>query len=198
MGNISILPEQIVNRIAAGEVIERPSSVVKELVENSLDAQATMISVSVRHGGKGLIKVVDNGTGMDPEDAALCLKSHATSKIRDSEDIFKISSFGFRGEALSSIASVSRVTLSTMNSSQQVGTEIEAVGGKMQSVKDKGIPVGTSLEISDLFFNTPARRKFLKSERAEYASIAEVITTMSLAHPRVANHYEPCPSPGCL
>jgi DNA mismatch repair protein MutL len=186
MGNISVLSEQIVNRIAAGEVIERPSSVVKELVENSLDAQATMISVSVRHGGKGLIKVVDNGTGMDPEDAALCLKSHATSKIRDSEDIFKISSFGFRGEALASIASVARVTLSTMNSSQQVGTEIEAVGGKIQSVKDKGIPVGTSLEISDLFFNTPARRKFLKSERAEYASIAEAITTMSLAHPRVA------------
>ena len=186
MGNIRVLPEQIINKIAAGEVIERPCSVVKELIENSLDAGATMISVSIRHGGKGLIKVVDNGKGMDTEDAELCLKSHATSKIKDSEDIFKISSLGFRGEALSSIAAVSRLVLCTRNGSRQVGTEIEAVGGKIKSIKETGVPVGTSLEVSDLFFNTPARRKFLKGERAEYASIAETITTISLAHPRVA------------
>lgn len=186
MGIIRLLPEQMVNKIAAGEVIERPSSVVKELVENSLDAHATMISVSVRHGGKSLIKVVDNGVGMDREDAELCVKSHATSKIRAPEDIFNINTLGFRGEALSSIAAVSKVTLRTRNGSRQVGTEIEVTGGKIASTKEKGIPVGTSLEISDLFFNTPARRKFLKSERAEYASIAEAITTISLAHPQVA------------
>ena len=186
MGIIRFLPEQIVNKIAAGEVIERPSSVVKELIENSLDADATMISISVRHGGKSLIKVVDDGKGMDGEDAELCLKSHATSKIKDAEDIFAIDSLGFRGEALSSIAAVSRVILRTRNGSQQVGREIEAVGGKIESTKEKGAPIGTSIEIADLFFNTPARRKFLKSERAEYASIAEVITTISLAHPQVA------------
>ncbi len=186
MGNIGILPEQVANKIAAGEVVERPSSVVKELVENSLDADSTRISISIKHGGKSLIKVVDNGAGMDREDALLCLKSHATSKIKNSEDIFTINSFGFRGEALSSIAAVSRVTLHTRNSSQQTGTEIEATGGKINSSKETGSPVGTSIEISDLFFNTPARRKFLKGERAEYASIAEAITTISLAHTHVA------------
>ena len=186
MGNIGVLPEHIVNKIAAGEVIERPSSVVKELVENSLDANPSMISISIKHGGKSLIKVVDNGTGMDQEDALLCLKSHATSKIKNSDDIFTIHSLGFRGEALSSIAAISRVTLLTRNSSQQAGTEIEATGGKIKSVKEKGTPVGTSIEISDLFFNTPARKKFLKGERAENASIAEVITTISLAHTHVA------------
>jgi DNA mismatch repair protein MutL len=186
MGMIRVLPEQVVNKIAAGEVIERPSSVVKELIENSLDAQANMISISIRHGGKSFIKVVDNGVGMDRADAELCIRSHATSKIKEPEDIFNISSLGFRGEALSSIAAVSRVTLRTKNGSQQVGTEIEATGGKIESIKEKGTPVGTSLEISDLFFNTPVRRKFLKGERGEYASIADVITTISLAHPHVA------------
>lgn len=186
MGAIRVLPEQIVNKIAAGEVIERPSSVVKELIENSLDAHATMISMSIRHGGKGLIKVVDNGVGMDREDAELCVKSHATSKIKGPDDIFNINSLGFRGEALSSIAAISRVNLRTRSSSQQVGTEMEIAGGKIVSTKGKGMPVGTSLEIFDLFFNTPARKKFLKSERAEYASIAEVITTISLAYTHVA------------
>lgn len=186
MGHIGVLPEHIVNKIAAGEVIERPSSVVKELVENSLDANSSMISISIKHGGKGLIKVVDNGTGMDQEDALLCLKSHATSKIKNSDDIFTICSLGFRGEALSSIAAVSRITLLTRHCSQQTGTEIEATGGKITSVKEKGTPVGTSIEISDLFFNTPARKKFQKGERAEHASIAEAITTISLAHTHVA------------
>ncbi len=186
MGTIRVLPELMVNKIAAGEVIERPRSVVKELMENSLDARSGMISVSIRRGGKSLIKVMDNGAGMDREDAELCLKSHATSKISDPEDIFSINSLGFRGEALSSIAAVSRVTLRTRTSSEQVGTEVQVAGGNIESIKEKGTAVGTSLEISDLFFNTPARRKFLKGERAEYANIAEVVTTISLAHPQVA------------
>lgn len=186
MGSIRVLPGQIVNKISAGEVIERPSSVVKELIENSLDADATKTSISIRHGGKSHIKVWDNGAGMDREDAELCLKSHATSKIKETEDIFNINTLGFRGEALSSISSVSRVILRTRNSSQQIGTEIKATGGKIESIKEKGIPVGTSIEISDLFFNTPARKKFLRGERAEYANIAEIITTISLAHTHVA------------
>jgi len=186
VGIIRVLPEQIVNKISAGEVIERPNSVIKELIENSLDAKATMIHISIKHGGKSLIRVLDDGVGMDRKDAELCLKSHATSKIKELDDIFFIGSLGFRGEALSSIASVSRITLSTRNSSQQVGTEIKATAGNIETIKEKGIPVGTSIEVCDLFFNTPARKKFLKSERAEYASVAELISTISLAHPQVA------------
>jgi DNA mismatch repair protein MutL len=186
MGIITVLPEQVANKIAAGEVVERPSSVVKELIENSLDAQATKIFVSIRHGGKSLIKVVDNGNGMDREDAELCLKSHATSKVRTSEDIFTINSFGFRGEALPSIASVSRITLQTRKSPDQLGTEITAAGGRIKTISEKALSVGTGIEVSDLFFNTPARKKFLKSERTEYVSIADAITTISLAYPEVA------------
>ena len=186
MGIIRVLPEQVANKIAAGEVVERPSSVVKELIENSLDAQATKISVSIRHGGKSLIKVVDNGNGMDREDAELCLKSHATSKISNSEDIFTINSFGFRGEALPSIASVSRITLQTRKSPDQLGTEITAAGGRIKAISEKALSVGTGIEVFDLFFNTPARKKFLKSERTEYVSIADAITTISLAYPEVA------------
>ena len=186
MAIIRVLPEHVVNKIAAGEVVERPSSVVKELIENSLDAQATRISVSIRHGGKSLIKVVDNGNGMDREDAELSLKSHATSKISNSEDIFTINSFGFRGEALPSIASVSRVTLQTRKSPDQLGTEITLAGGRIESIAEKALSVGTGIEVSDLFFNTPARKKFLKGEKAEYVSIADAITTISLAYPEVA------------
>ncbi|MDX1778903.1 MAG: DNA mismatch repair endonuclease MutL, partial [Thermodesulfobacteriota bacterium] len=186
MGIIRVLPELVANKIAAGEVVERPSSVVKELIENSLDAQATKISVSIRHGGKSLIKVVDNGNGMDREDAELCLKSHATSKISNSEDIFTIDSFGFRGEALPSIASVSKITLQTRKSPDQLGTEITAAGGRIKAISEKALSVGTGIEVFDLFFNTPARKKFLKSERTEYVSIADAITTISLAYPEVA------------
>jgi DNA mismatch repair protein MutL len=186
MSIIRVLPEQVANKIAAGEVVERPSSVVKELLENSLDAQATRISVSIRHGGKSLIKVVDNGNGMDREDAELSLKSHATSKISNSEDIFTINSFGFRGEALPSIASVSRMILQTRRNSHQLGTEITIAGGRIESITEQALSVGTGVEVSDLFFNTPARKKFLKGERAEYVSIAEAITTISLAYPEVA------------
>ena len=186
MGIIRILPEQLTNKIAAGEVVERPGSVVKELIENALDAQATRIAVSINHGGKSFIRVTDNGLGMDREDALLCIRSHTTSKIRAVEDIFSIASLGFRGEALASIAAVSRLTLSTRDHSQPVGTEIHLVGGAVESIRDAGIPVGTTVEVSDLFFNTPARKKFLKGERTEYAAIAETITTTSLAHHGVA------------
>ena len=186
MGIISILPEGIANKIAAGEVVERPASVVKELIENALDAQAARIAVSIGHGGKSLIRVSDNGTGMDREDALLCVKSHTTSKIREVEDIFSIASLGFRGEALASIAAVSRLTLSTRERSQPAGTEIQMAGGTVERVREAGIPVGTTVEVSDLFFNTPARKKFLKGERSEYAAIADAIITTSLAHPGVA------------
>ena len=186
MGIIRVLPEELTNKIAAGEVVERPGSVVKELLENALDAQATRISVSIRHGGKSFIKVTDNGRGMDREDALLCVKSHTTSKIRAVEDIFSIASLGFRGEALASIAAVSRLTIVTRDRVQPVGTEIHLDGGTVETAREVGIPVGTSVEVSDLFFNTPARKKFLKGERAEYAAIADTITTTSLAHPGVA------------
>lgn len=186
MGIIRVLPEEITNKIAAGEVVERPSSVVKELVENALDAQATRISVSIRHGGKSYIRVTDNGRGMDREDALLCVKSHTTSKIREAEDIFSIASLGFRGEALASIAAVSRLTLATRDDSQPVGTEIHLNGGAVERIREVGVPVGTTVEVNDLFFNTPARKKFLKGEKTEYAAVAETVTTTSLAHPAVA------------
>ena len=186
MGIIRILPEHLTNKIAAGEVVERPSSVVKELMENALDAQASRISVDIKHGGKSFIKVADNGTGMDRADAELCIKSHTTSKIRELEDIFSIASLGFRGEALSSIAAVSRLTLKTRDRSQEVGTEMHLIGGRVESLREIGIPVGTTIEVADLFFNTPARKKFLKGEKSEYAAIAEIITTTGLAHPGVA------------
>ena len=186
MGTIRLLPELVANKIAAGEVVERPSSVVKELVENALDAHATRITISIRHGGKSFIKVVDNGHGMDREDAELCFERHATSKIKDSEDIFSIQSLGFRGEALPSIASVSRLVLQTKTPSQELGMELSLSGGRRESIKEKGMPDGTSITVSDLFFNTPARKKFLKGEKAEYVSIAETVTTISLAYPHVA------------
>jgi DNA mismatch repair protein MutL len=186
MGIIRILPEGLTNKIAAGEVVERPASAVKELIENALDAQATRIAVSIRHGGKSLIRVTDNGLGMDREDALLSVKSHTTSKIREVEDIFSIASLGFRGEALASIAAVSRLTLATRDQSQAAGTEIQLAGGTVEHIREVGIPVGTTVEVIDLFFNTPARKKFLKGERSEHAAIAETITTTSLAHPGVS------------
>lgn len=186
MGQIRILSEQIANKIAAGEVIERPSSVTKELIENALDAHATTIAVSAKHGGKSLISVTDNGCGMDRDDARNCLLRHATSKISGIEDLGQIKTLGFRGEALPSIAAVSRLVLITRQPAAATGTIVKATGGVIESIKESVAAIGTSVEVTDLFFNTPARKKFLKSEGAEYAAIADVFDTAALCFPWVS------------
>ena len=156
---IQILPENLCNKIAAGEVVERPASVVKELLENSLDAGASEVRVEIESGGRKLIRVIDNGRGMDRDDVFLCLERHATSKIRSDEDLFRLHSFGFRGEALPSIAAVSRLTLASRSAETDAGWEIYAEGGSVKRAGEVGIPCGTTIEVRDLFFNTPARRK---------------------------------------
>ncbi len=183
MSVIHILPEAVANKIAAGEVVERPASVVKELVENSMDADAGHIQVSVEAGGKRLIRVVDDGCGMSHDDALLAFERHATSKIRSAEDLFEISTLGFRGEALPSVAAVSRLVLETRHASESSGTRLEMAGGRLRDVKEVAWPVGTRLEVRDLFYNTPARRKFLKSESTELGHIASLVTHYALAHP---------------
>lgn len=186
MSIIKILPDNVINKIAAGEVVERPASVVKELVENSLDAQSTAITITVKHGGKELVRVADNGEGMSPDDAQQALKRHATSKISTIEDVFQVQSFGFRGEALPSIAAVSRLTLLTREKEADVGTELNVTGGVVQSIRQAGAAVGTTVEARDLFFNTPARQKFLRSERAEFLATADIVTTFALGNPTVS------------
>src|SRR6202158_5310241 len=216
MGRIHVLSEAVANKIAAGEVVERPASVVKELLENSLDAGATRIKINVEAGGKRLIQVVDNGCGMVRDDAMLAFERHATSKIKDAEDLLSVATLGFRGEALPSIASVSRLRLETCaaESSRRVardveksppntkdglsgapapenvqsGTIIEINGGKMARVEEAGLPEGTSITVRDLFFNTPARKKFLKDESTELSHIASLVTHYALAHPE--KHFE--------
>ena len=188
MGRIRVLSDQVANQIAAGEVVERPASVVKELLENAVDAGATRIRVEVEGGGRKLIRIVDNGHGMGRDDAMLAFERHATSKLRSADDLLHISTLGFRGEALPSIASVARVELDTRAEEDPVGTRIEIHGGKMTRVEDTGAPVGTTLAIRDLFFNVPARRKFLKSEPTELSHIAALVTHYALAHP--ARHFE--------
>jgi DNA mismatch repair protein MutL len=185
MKRIRILPPELAEKIAAGEVIERPVSVVKELVENSLDAEATEIRVDLLDGGKKLIKVRDNGLGMSPEDAAFCFRRHSTSKIAAEEDLERISTLGFRGEALASISAVSRPTLKTFDGNGDRGTEIEREGDKLLHVTDIAFPRGTSVEVRELFFNLPARRKFLRSDRSELSLIAKYLTNAALAYPGV-------------
>lgn len=180
---VRILPEQVANQIAAGEVVERPAAVVKELVENSLDAGATRIEVEIRNGGRSLIRVEDNGSGMEPEDARLAIRRHATSKIRDAADLFRIRSFGFRGEALPSIASVSRFRLQTRDSDADEGFEILLRDGKVVSEAPVGIPVGTRIEVTQLFGSVPARRKFLKKDSTESAHVHQTLRLLALAHP---------------
>ncbi len=188
MGRIRVLSDQVANQIAAGEVVERPASVVKELLENALDAGATRIRVEVEGGGRKLIRVSDNGYGMGRDDAMLAFERHATSKIRSSDDLLSIATLGFRGEALPSIASVSRLTLATREKDEEVGTEIEIAGGKILRVDDAGLPHGTTIAIRDLFFNTPARRKFMKTEQTELTHVAALVTHYALAHPE--KHFE--------
>lgn len=188
MGRIHVLPEHVANKIAAGEVVERPASVVKELLENSLDAGATRIVLHIEAGGKKLIQITDNGCGMVRDDALLAFERHATSKIKDAEDLLNISTLGFRGEALPSIASVCRLRLETRAPDQDSGTIMEINGGKIFRVEEAGLPAGTSIAIRDLFFNTPARKKFLKSESTELSHIASLVTHYALAHPD--KHFE--------
>ena len=183
MGRIHRLPLHLANQIAAGEVVERPASVVKELVENALDAGATRIAVHVELGGKKLIRVEDDGEGMEPADAALAVERHATSKIATPDDLGAINTLGFRGEALPSIASVSRFTLRTRPRHLEAGTEIRIEGGTVLSAREVGAPPGTCVEVSDLFYNLPARRKFLKSDTAEAAQVSRLLGQMALGYP---------------
>ena len=194
MGRIHVLSEQVANKIAAGEVVERPASVVKELLENALDAGATRIKISIEAGGKRLIQITDNGCGMVRDDAMLAFERHATSKIKDAEDLLSVATLGFRGEALPSIASVSRLRLETcaaageQSTEAAAGTIIEINGGKMARVEEAGLPPGTSITVRDLFFNIPARKKFLKAESTELSHIASLVTHYALAHPE--KHFE--------
>jgi len=188
MGKIHVLPEHVANKIAAGEVVERPASVVKELLENSLDAGSTRIKVQIEAGGKRLIQITDNGCGMVRDDALLAFERHATSKIKNAEDLLSVSTLGFRGEALPSIASVSRLHLETRAAEEPTGTIVEINGGKIFKVEEAGLPEGTSITIRDLFFNTPARKKFLKAESTELSHIASLVTHYALAHPD--KHFE--------
>ena len=188
MGRIRVLSDQVANQIAAGEVVERPASVVKELLENAVDAGATRIRIDIEGGGRKLIRIVDNGCGMVRDDAMLAFERHATSKLRTADDLNHIATLGFRGEALPSIASVARVDLQTRAEDDAVGTHIEIHGGSMTRVEDTGAPVGTTIAIRDLFFNVPARRKFLKSEPTELSHVAALVTHYALAHPD--KHFE--------
>lgn len=186
MSRIRILPDALASQVAAGEVVERPASVIRELVENSLDAGALHIEVHVQRGGAASIKIVDDGSGMDREDAMLCLERHATSKIRSKEDLAAIYTFGFRGEALPSIASVSRFRLATKQAESLSGTEIEVHGGKLIHVRDCGGATGTVIEVRNLFHNLPARRKFLRTEATEYAHVEQQFRLHAIANPRTA------------
>jgi DNA mismatch repair protein MutL len=185
MAKIRILPENLSNKIAAGEVVERPASVVKELVENALDAGATRVIIEVEKGGQSLIQVSDNGVGMRRDDALLAIERYATSKISTDEDLFAIRTLGFRGEALPSIAAVSRFALITRDKASDAGTQISIDGGKIKNVSEIGAPQGTMVTVKELFFNTPARRKFLKTVGTEMSHIADIVARMSLGHPEV-------------
>ena len=185
MGKIHRLPADLANQIAAGEVVERPASVIKELVENAVDAGATRVAITVEAGGKRLIRVDDDGEGMDPDDARLAVERHATSKIRRADDLERIATLGFRGEALPSIASVSRFALRTRTADRAAATEVRIEGGGAVAVTETGRPIGTSIEVRDLFFNLPARRKFLKTDAAEMAQVTRVVTQLALCYATV-------------
>ncbi len=188
MGRIHVLSDQVANQIAAGEVVDRPASVVKELLENALDAGAKRIRIEVEAGGRKLIRVADDGCGMTRDDAMLAFERHATSKIRSSDDLLSIATLGFRGEALPSIASISRLELVTRPSDNATGTRLEIAGGKILAVEDAGGPQGTTIAVRDLFYNTPARRKFLRAETTELAHVTALATHYALAHPEM--HFE--------
>jgi DNA mismatch repair protein MutL len=188
MGRIRILSDQVANQIAAGEVVDRPASVVKELLENALDAGANRIRIEVEAGGRKLIRIADDGQGMNRDDALLAFERHATSKLRTADELLSIATLGFRGEALPSIASVARVLLDTATGDEPSGTHLEIAGGKIHHVDDAALPRGTTISVSDLFFNTPARRKFLRAESTELSHVTALVTHYALAHPE--KHFE--------
>src|SRR5437867_8941683 len=185
MSKIRLLPDHVANQIAAGEVVERPASVAKELVENAIDAGATRVAVDVEAGGRRLLKVSDDGEGMVRDDAVLAFERHATSKIAKSEDLNSIATLGFRGEALASIASVARVELITKSEAAVAATRVVIEGGRMRDVRDAAHPRGTTITVRDLFFNVPARRKFLRSEATESFHLTNLVTHYALAHPEI-------------
>lgn len=185
MASIRILPEVLSNKIAAGEVVERPASVVKELIENALDAHASKIIVEIRQGGRSLIRISDDGIGMSRDDALLAIERYATSKIRSDKDLFAIGTLGFRGEALPSIASISRFVMETRDASSDAGVRLDIEGGRLKKVTEIGIPQGTQISVQDLFFNTPARRKFLKTVGTETGHIADTVSSIALGNPKV-------------
>src|SRR3984893_17464378 len=186
MPRIRLLPETVASQVAAGEVVERPASVVKELIENSIDAGARKIDISIRRGGISLMRVIDDGSGMDRDDALLSLERHATSKIRSVSDLEAIGTLGFRGEALPSIASVSRFRLATRETDAVTGTEILVTGGKIDIVRDGGEAPGTQVEVRTLFYNVPARRKFLRAENTESRNIEHQIHFQAIVHANIA------------
>ena len=186
MNKIKVLPDHLANQIAAGEVVERPASVVKELVENSIDAGARRINIEIELGGRRLMRISDDGEGMTRDDAILAFERHATSKISTAEDLARIGTLGFRGEALASIASVARVELITKTANEQVASRVEVEGGRLVDVKDAARDTGTTIVVRDLFFNTPARRKFMRSEATENYHLTSIVTHYSLAHPEIA------------
>lgn len=182
MGRIRVLPDRVANQIAAGEVVERPASVVKELLENSLDAGAQRVRIDIASGGRRMIRISDDGCGMNEDDAMLAFERHATSKLREVQDLLSINTLGFRGEALPAIGSVSRLELETNVEGEAIGTHIEVGGGKMLKVEERALPPGTTITIKDLFYNVPARRKFLRTEKTELAHVASLVTHYSLVH----------------
>src|SRR5262245_54346300 len=182
---IQKLSTSVVNKIAAGEVIERPASVLKELLENSVDALATRIEIDLERGGSELIRIVDDGEGIHPDDLELAVTSHATSKIRDADDLFRVHTLGFRGEALASIAEVSRFRIRSRPREQEIGRELDVDGGIVKEPRPAGCAPGTCIEVRELFLNTPVRRKFLKSPSTEFAHAAEHFTRIALANPRL-------------
>jgi DNA mismatch repair protein MutL len=188
MGRIRVLPDHVANQIAAGEVVDRPASVVKELLENALDAGSRRIRVEVEAGGRRLIRITDDGHGMNRDDALLAFERHATSKLRTADELLSIATLGFRGEALPSIASVARVTLETATETETTGTHLEIAGGKILHVDDAALPRGTTITVADLFFNTPARRKFLRAESTELSHVTALVTHYALVHPE--KHFE--------
>ena len=186
MGNIVVLDELTINKIAAGEVIERPASVIKEMVENSIDAEAKNINIEIKNGGIAYIRITDDGKGIERDDLMLSFERHATSKIRQAEDLNEIKTMGFRGEALASIAAISRVDMKSKTKDSEIGNRIIVEGGEIKDVSEFGCPNGTTITVENLFYNTPVRYKFLKKDYTESGYIEDIVTRLALVHPEIA------------